>query len=165
MGLTYLVSGIPGAGKTTVSRALASRLGPQAVAIEGDVLSFDFVVRGLADPADAANWDPQMELRRRNICLLANSFADEGFHVVIDDVVVSRAALAAYDALSCPAQLVVLAPTLDVVSRRDAERHKQVFDMWNHLDAELRAELVGIGLWIDSSTLSVDETVDAILAT
>ena len=133
--------------------------------IEGDVLSFDFVVRGLADPADVGNWDHQMELRRRNICLLANSFESDGFDVVIDDVVVSRTALADYDALSSPAQLVVLAPSLDVARGRDAERHKQVFEMWNHLDAELRTELAGVGRWIDSSELSVDETVNAILAT
>lgn len=165
VGVIYLVSGIPGSGKTTVSRALAARLGPQAVAIEGDVLSFDFVVRGAADPSDAATWKRQMQLRRRNIILLATSFGDDGFDVVIDDVVVNRAALATYDALSRPAQLVVLAPTLDVVRRRDAERHKQVFEMWSHLDSELRTELAGIGRWIDSSALSVEETVNAILAT
>lgn len=128
-------------------------------------MSFDFVVRGVAEPSDAANWDRQMELRRRNIRLLADSFGDDGFDVVIDDVVVNRVALATYDALSCPAQLVVLAPTLDVVRRRDAERHKQVFEMWNHLDLELRTELAGMGRWIDSSALSVEETVNAILAT
>jgi cytidylate kinase len=159
----YLVSGIPGAGKTSVSRALAQRLGPRAVHLEGDVLSFDFVVRGLADPSDVEEWERQMKLRRTNLALLAQSFADADFNVVIDDVVVAKTALASYATLDPNPRLIILAPSLRAVRHRDANRAKQVFEMWSHLDAQLRSDLAHDGTWIDSSDLTVDETVDAIL--
>ncbi|MEY2474224.1 MAG: hypothetical protein QOK28_3553 [Actinomycetota bacterium] len=162
--VVYLVSGIPGAGKTTISRALAQRLGPRAVALEGDVLSFDFVILGVADPSDVEEWEEQMKLRRTHLALLAQSFADAGFNVVIDDVVVAKSALASYSALDPQPQLIVLAPSLETVRHRDANRDKQVFAMWSHLDEELRSNLAEDGTWIDSSDLTVDETVDAILA-
>jgi hypothetical protein len=38
----------------------------------------------------------QLRLRRTNICLLADSFADAGFVPVIDDVVVSAGVLGRY---------------------------------------------------------------------
>jgi hypothetical protein len=105
-----------------------------------------------------------MRLRRRNICLLVESFAADGFEVVIDDTVVSVDALAAYDCLAPRPNLVVLAPRLDVVQRRDAGRDNPIFEFWSWLDPVMRAELSDTGAWIDSSDLSVDETVDAILA-
>jgi hypothetical protein len=36
--------------------------------------------------------------------------------------------------------------------------------MWAHLDAEIREKLDGVGLWLDTQALTVDGTVDAILA-
>lgn len=54
--------------------------------------SFDFVVSGLpifGDEADRREWARQMDLRRANTCLLADSFHKAGFVVVIDDFVTS----------------------------------------------------------------------------
>jgi hypothetical protein len=36
--------------------------------------------------------------------------------------------------------------------------------MWSHLDAQLRTEMTGFGLWLDTSTMTVAETVGEILA-
>ena len=47
---------------------------------------------------------------------------------------------------------------------RDGARHKSVFRMWSHLDAQLRAEMTGTGLWLDTSAMTVSETVRQILA-
>jgi predicted kinase len=159
-----LVSGIPGAGKTTVSRLLARRL-PKAVHIEGDVLSFEFVVSGLPLPEDDAEWSALMDLRRRQICWLADSYADAGFVPVIDDVVTHPSVLALYEQhlQLRPMSFVALVPDLDVVRSRDAARDKHVFEAWAHLDTELRHTLRGRGLHIDSSSLSAEATVDQIL--
>jgi predicted kinase len=162
-----LISGVPGAGKTTVARRLAGRF-PRSAHIEGDLIGHGLIVNGLVPPqgppADEAH--AQLRLRRRNICLLADSFAAAGFVPVIDDVVISPSALDLYRAHlgTRPLALVQLAPSVDVVQRRDARRGKQVFELWGHLDAELRAHMPRIGLWLDTSTLSVDETVDTIEA-
>jgi chloramphenicol 3-O-phosphotransferase len=97
---------------------------------------------------------------------LADSFAEAGFVPVIDDVVISVSVLDGYTAglHSRPLLFVQLAPSLDVIRGRDAGRHKQVFEMWSHLDATMRTEMKPYGLWLDTSMMTAAETVDEILA-
>jgi hypothetical protein len=81
-------------------------------------------------------------------------------------VVVSGPVLDTYRRLLAtrPLHLVQLVPALEVVRQRDAGRDKHVFDLWRHLDAELRAWLPHVGLWLDTSGLTAVETVDRIVA-
>jgi len=65
---------------------------------------------------------------------------------------------------SRPLLLVQLAPGLDVIRARDSGRHKQVFAMWSHLDAKMRAGMTPYGLWLDTSAMTAAESVDEILA-
>ncbi len=158
-----IVSGVPGAGKTTIARLLAARF-DHAAHLEGDLVSFGFIVSGLVPPQgppmDEA--EGQLELRRRNVCLLADSFADAGFVPVIDDVVVSPSVLNLYVARlgTRPLRLVQLTPTLEVIQRRDAGRDKQVFNLWGHLNDDLHNRMPRIGLWLDTSDLTERQTVD-----
>ena len=70
----YIVSGIPGAGKTTVSGLLARRF-KRGVHIEADLVQ-QMIVAGGVWP----EWEPrekamrQFQLRRRNVRMLADSF-------------------------------------------------------------------------------------------
>jgi hypothetical protein len=63
-----------------------------------------------------------------------------------------------------PLLLVELVPTLDVVQARDRARDKHAFSIWGHLDAELQTSMPRVALWIDTSDLTAEQTVDAIAA-
>jgi len=107
----------------------------------------------------------QLRLRGRHACMLADSFFEAGFTVVVDDVVIgSRLAEFRSDLRNRPLLFVMLAPRADVVRQRDAQRaEKQVFDTWGHLDEAMRRETPNAGLWLDSSAMTAEETVDEIV--
>ncbi len=161
----WLVTGIPGAGKSTVARAMAERLERSAI-VEGDALR-NWVVRGGAWPQEGAlegEAERQYELAIRNMCLLARSYAEAGFTPFLDLVVVTRYHLEAFRGYLRGARLrlVVLAPEVDVTVQRDFGRGMKSGGGWTHLDEVMRRELDGLGLWIDNSRLSVEVTVEGI---
>ena len=164
---TWLITGIPGSGKTTTAAALASRF-TRGAHISGDQLQ-SLIVSGNAppNPFGDAESDRQIDLCVRNQCLLANSFRAEGFAVVIDYVIASAARLSNYLELlpDEPVGLVVLAPSIAVARARDRERpDKHVLAAWAHLHDQLDQELGDRGLWLDTSNMRVAVAVNAILA-
>jgi chloramphenicol 3-O-phosphotransferase len=163
----FLVTGIPGAGKTTVARMLGQRL-PRAAHVEADRLQ-EAIVSGGLWPDEQPPEEAMRQLRQRAIhaSRLASSYHEAGFLPIVDDVVVGRDRLALYarHVSAQPLGLVVLAPSLEVALERDERRrYKAVGRRWAHLDAEQRAQLGGLGLWLDTGDMTAEETVDAILA-
>lgn len=145
-----------------MSRALALRH-DRGVHLEGDQIGL-LVVSGNVGTNGTPEGDRQLSIRRRNMRLLCESFVSEGFTTVIDDVVVSPGVLDGYRELPLPMRFVQLTPTLDVVEQRDAARDKQWFRVFKHLDGQMRAwPEPRPGLWLDTSEMDVDETVQAIL--
>lgn len=166
--LVVLIVGVPGAGKTTVARALAERL-PRSACIEGDLVQHHFTVNGLVGPGQppADESSRQLELRWDNCAALARNFWQAGFTVVVEHAASRRKWVDRFIARlsGVPVSLVVLAPALEVALERDRTRtEKQVAAQFAHMDAELRRELAGLGWWLDTSALTVAESVDRVLA-
>jgi predicted kinase len=163
-----IVSGMPGAGKSTVT-ALAARLLPRAAQVKGDDVN-QMIVSGqvwfLGTPRDEAM--RQYELGKRNMCTLANNFIDYGFTVLMDTVVQDRAMLDLLLALMSPrpVRLVILAPGREACRRRNETRHpleRFDFDGYAHLDADMRQHLGDRGWWFDTSALTPEETAEQLV--
>ena len=93
VGGCVLVTGMPGAGKTTVT-SLAARLMPRAAQVAGDdvnpMIRSGFVWF-MGDPTEQALRHD--EPCNRNMCSLANNFIDFGFTVLMDTVLADRSEL------------------------------------------------------------------------
>ncbi|WP_189545241.1 AAA family ATPase [Streptomyces gelaticus] len=163
-----LITGVMASGKSTVAQALAERL-PRAVHVRGDVFR-RMVVSGRAEMVPGAYEEAaaQLRLRYRLSAMTADTYAGEGWTAVVQDVVLGEE-LAGYVELvrTRPLFVVVLAPGPRAVAEREAGRGKSGYGAgWTveSLDLALREETPRIGLWLDTTGQTVEQSVDAVLA-
>lgn len=161
-----LITGAMASGKSTVADLLARRL-PRAAHVRGDVFR-RMVVSGREEllPEETAEARAQLELRHRLSALTADEFARNGFTAVVQDIVLGKD-LSRYvvRVRTRPLYVVVLAPSAAAVRTREAERSKTGYGIWtvDALDRALREETPRIGLWLDTSEQTAEQTVSAIL--
>lgn len=163
-----VVTGVMAAGKSTVSQLLAERFS-RAVHLRGDVFR-RFVVRGRVDmsPQGDPEAERQLALRHTIAAATADRYAEAGFTVVVQDLFVGATLQPFLDQLTArPLSLVMLAPDVAVVMQRESERVKVGYgDLWSIRDFDhmVRTETPRIGLWLDSSQQTPDETVEEIVS-
>lgn len=162
-----LITGAPGAGKTTVAEGVARSLSRSAL-INGDSVS-RLVVGGYVwplgyPPEEAA---AQVALCNANICSLATNFMAAGFTPVVDWIVPNAEQLDVFRAALGPwLRLVVLDPGATTCIARDRQRPTQeqfAFDAHDDLRAGMWQGFGSQGWWLDSSDFNAKSTIRHIL--
>ncbi|MFY1690349.1 AAA family ATPase [Plantactinospora sp. WMMB782] len=162
-----VLTGAMATGKSTVAQRLAERL-PRAAHVRGDAFR-RMIVSGRREftpeePDEAAG---QLRLRYQLAAATADGYARAGFTAVLQDVVLGPV-WADYLGLVAtrPRFAVVLVPRPEVIHRREQGRTKSGYGAWTvrALDSAVRDGTPRLGLWLDNSDQTPDETVDEILA-
>lgn len=172
-GTVWIITGGPGAGKSSVSRALLQRF-EFGLHLAIDDLN-DLVVSGraypsLEHPPEAAR---QFALAHTAAAHHARLYTEAGFEVAIDDVLwpTSIHALLA-DLKGSTVRVVLLAPGLETALARNAARTNKTYDtatlvpLMEAIHPSIRPEEYRAHGWtvLDTSGLTLEETVDALLA-
>jgi predicted kinase len=163
-----LITGNMAAGKSSVAQSLAERL-PKSVHLRGDIFR-RLIVNGQAEMALnlSAEAYQQLQLRYHLAAMAARHYLQAGFTVVYQDIIIGSAlaeVIARFH--DVPFSAIVLCPQAEVVAARDAARSKTGYaneTMVYAFDRILRTETPHLGYWLDSTHLTVKETVDRILA-
>jgi chloramphenicol 3-O-phosphotransferase len=163
----YLLTGIQAAGKSTVAQALAERLHGRTVHVHGDQFR-RWIVNGRAEMTPDAGPEAVRQLRLRHLLTAraCDTYADAGFTAVAQDVVLGDELPRMVATIRTrPLHVVVLAPRPHAVAAREAQRGKVAYGPWTveALDRSLRTETPRLGLWLDTSELTIAETVEEIV--
>lgn len=168
MSVLYLITGAMAAGKSTTAQALAERL-QRSVHLRGDVFR-KMIVNGRAplEPVLTDEARAQLTLRQNIAMSSARAYLSAGFDVVYQDVIVADdLKRVANELRDLEPRIVVLAPGPETLGKRDAARpHKTGYGPDFPpvaLASAVKHETPSLGLWLDTSHLTIEETVDAIL--
>ncbi|MFC4111479.1 AAA family ATPase [Nonomuraea zeae] len=163
-----LITGISAAGKSTVAQALAERL-PRSAHVRGDAFR-RMVVNGRAPMTTEMTGEAvrQLHLRYRLAAHTADLYFTEGFTAIVQDVILGED-LERFTkwVRSRPLHVIVLAPDPSAVAERERRRAKTGYaGSWTiaQLDEVLRGETPRLGLWLDSSRQTPEETVEEIIS-
>ena len=165
----FVISGVSASGKSTVARLLAERF-ERGVCVPGDVIRA-MIASGRADMRPDAGKDElrQLALRYAGALSVAGVFLAGGFDVVVEDVIIGRILRDFLGLVPVPEfHLVFLDPDTAAIQRRERDRDRIAYGpgRWSvgGLQAVLREETDRIGLWLDTTDQSPEQTVEAILS-
>ncbi len=164
----FVISGVSAAGKSTVARLLAGRF-ERGVCVPGDAVH-TMVVSGRLDmrPGSGEGALRQLVLRYAGALAVASVYLRDRFDVVVEDVIIGPALRDFLELVPVPEfHLVFLDPDAAAIERRERDRDGTTYGAgrWSigGLQALLREETERIGLWLDTTRQSAEQTVEAIL--
>lgn len=170
-GRLIVISGQTAAGKTTVGRALGELL-PRAIHVDGDTIQ-RLVVSGSITPSGippSPGAVEQLWLRYRAALSISALYRRAGFDAVLTDNIFEAGwrqflTLAYESEPASPMAAVMLTPSLDVIKARYDERPGGGYTDSMTLEslAEAVARTERIGLWLDTSEQTPEESATEIL--
>ena len=108
-------------------------------------------------PWDGDEGEAQQRLGVQNACLLAKSFANASFDVIILDLLTNETAkLYAEDLKEYALKIFLLLPTFDEIQRRNALRGKRITDDEVEMLYDWQKQLSVYDVRIDNSNLSAE---------
>ncbi len=166
MSQIVIISGPPGAGKSSVARALCERY-DRTVHIETDQF-FAAIRMGLISP-----WKPESDRQNhmvsRAAARAASAYAEEMFGVFIDGVIGPHLLpeyLRELAIARVPVHFVLLAPSADAIVERGAAR-EDIVRVPSHLLLQgyemFRAWGSFAGVTIDNTSLTAQQTADLVM--
>jgi hypothetical protein len=167
----WLVTGVQASGKSTVADLLARHF-DRAVHVRGGQF-YRWAVRGWIHPGDARAGEARrlLDLRYRLSALVASEYYAAGFCAVVQDNIYGPDVISWLRSIPAgPRHLVVLRPSVSVVWQRERQRHeatgKTAYRPGEFTAAELDgflAQTPQVGLWLDTSDQTAEETVAEII--
>lgn len=162
-----LITGLMASGKSTVAQLLSERM-EKAVHLRGDVFR-RMIVSGREEMRENATQEAidHLYLRYRLTADAAKTYADHGFMVILQDNYYGQALLDITEMLEgYLLDVIVLCPDAATIGKREIGRGKSGYTCFavEPLYTSFMAETPRIGHWIDSSELTAEATVEAILS-
>ena len=162
----YVITGVMAAGKSTVAQTLAMRL-ERCVHLHGDVFR-KMIITGRAEMCEHPSPEAlrQLDMRYDIAAKVAKAYYDYGFTVVVqNNYLGDRLSYFIRLLKGYPIYVIVLNPDLATIEQRELMRGKKGYGGFSAagLHRMFLDETPRIGLWLDTSNESVEETVDEIL--
>jgi hypothetical protein len=169
----WLITGAQASGKSTVADLLARRF-ERGVHVRGGQF-YRWAVRGwvhVGEPGRDHEIQRLLDLRYRLSSTVADEYAAAGFTTVVQDNIYGPDVEAWLDRIAArPRHLVVLRPSAAVLEQRDEHRRQHLGKVAYRggftpalNDEHVAATRRDLGLWLDTSDRTPEETVEAILA-
>lgn len=167
----WLITGVQAAGKSTVADLLARQF-ERGVHIRGGQF-YRWAVRGWVHAGDARAAEARrlLDLRYRLAAMTADEYCRAGFAAVVQDNIFGADVTRWLTSVTArPRHLVVLRPSVAVVRKREQQRNvatgKVAYRSGEFTAEDLDgflADTPRIGLWLDTSDMTAEETVSQIL--
>ena len=160
-----LITGVTAAGKSTIAQSLAETIHP-SIHLRGDVFR-RMVVNGREEMSREPTPEAlrQLRLRYEAAFQVARLYRKSGFNVIYQDVIVGPVLTEVVELYrNLPLHVFVLSPRSEVVATREQNREKTgsstitVGQLHSVLQTTEK-----VGVWIDSSEQTVDETTQTVL--
>jgi shikimate kinase len=167
------VSGLPGSGRSSVATWLAAKV-DRSVYIDGDALAkrvthgnaiSELVVKGgntrsVQDGEDVLVFD---RLRYKNSCLLADSFAEAGFEVIVE-LVIARHTLREEVLPRLRTRPLYLVQLVTSDEAAGPGQQTEILERLQRRRERFRSETSPDGLWLDTSEHTAVRVAQQILA-